>query len=98
MTTVPATLAIQGMTCGHCIAAVQQALMSVSGVMAARVALGSAELDIDSATPAQVVSQAIHALERAGYDATAGDANRAVLAPTSCCGAPKQHRLARAAD
>ena len=98
MSNVPATLAIQGMTCSHCIGAVQQALMAVPGVMAARVALGSAELDIESAAPAQVVSNAIHAVERAGYDAAAGEARTPALAPTSCCSAPKQHRLARAED
>lgn len=95
MSNAPVTLAIQGMTCSHCVSAVQQALMAVPGIMAARVALGSAQLDVESATPAQVVSDAIHAVERAGYDATAGDASAPTLAPTSCCGAPKQHRLAR---
>ena len=93
--TTPATLAIDGMTCSHCVAAVQQALMALPGILAARVALGSARLDIDSATPAQVVSDAIHALERAGYDARPAGAAAPALSPTSCCAPPRQHRLAR---
>jgi len=90
------TLAIEGMSCSHCIAAVQQALMSVPGVMVARVALGSAELEIEAPMPAQVVSNAVHALERAGYDASASSTAVPALAPTSCCGAPETHRLAHA--
>jgi copper chaperone len=96
MSSAPATLAIEGMTCSHCVAAVQRALAAVPGVVAVRVALGSAQLDIESVAPAQVVSDAIHAVERAGYDATAAAAGRPALAPTSCCSPPTQHRLARA--
>lgn len=90
------TLAIEGMSCSHCIAAVQQALMAVPGIMVARVALGSAQLEIEASLPAQVVSSAVHALERAGYDAKASADAVPALAPTSCCGAPKTHRLAHA--
>lgn len=73
MSNAPVTLAITGMTCGHCVATVQKVVAAIPGVAAARVALGSAQLDIDSATPERVVGDAIHAIARAGYDATVGE-------------------------
>ncbi len=62
------SLAIDGMSCGHCVKAVQQALAEVPGVAGADVALGSATVELGSATPAQVMD----AIRDAGYDVQEG--------------------------
>jgi copper chaperone CopZ len=95
MSTAPVTLAITGMTCSHCVASVQKALGAVPGLSAARVALGFAELHIDSANPDQVVGDAVREIARAGYDAAVGQPSRSVPAPSSCCSAPTPQPLAR---
>lgn len=82
------TLSIDGMSCGHCVRTVTEALSSVPGVRVFSVALGSAE--IDAASP-NAANDAIAALGDAGY--TAKVARRAAMAsPTragGCCGGPK---------
>jgi copper chaperone len=60
-----ASLKIDGMTCGHCVAAVRRALESVPGVQVADVQIGSAELN---ATADELPIQAIKdAVADAGY-------------------------------
>ena len=61
------TLAIDGMSCGHCVRAVQSALESVEGVRVEQVALGSATVAIDPARTAPDTLTA--AIEDAGYQA-----------------------------
>lgn len=58
---------IQGMSCGHCVSNVRQALAEVDGASVSRVAVGSAEVGYD---PAKTNAQAIlAAVESAGYRA-----------------------------
>jgi Cu+-exporting ATPase len=63
------TLAIQGMTCGHCVKRVQQALVATPGVARATVTLepsqARVEFDASAATPQQLAA----AVTTAGYAA-----------------------------
>lgn len=60
------TLAITGMSCSHCVAAVEKALAALSGVAAAAVAVGSARIEYD---PQRVRPERIAAAIRAaGYE------------------------------
>ncbi len=65
-----ATLAITGMTCGHCVAAVRKALDTVPGVSDAAVSVGSATFAVDANDRARVLSEAVTAIADAGYTAT----------------------------
>ena len=64
------TLAIKGMSCGHCVKRVQQALATTPGVAKANVTLepGQAKVEYDEAvaTPTQLAA----AVASAGYSAT----------------------------
>jgi copper chaperone CopZ len=64
------TLAIQGMSCGHCVKRVQQALASTAGVTRTTVTLEPAqarvEFDESAATPQQLTA----AVATAGYSAS----------------------------
>lgn len=59
------TITISGMSCGHCINAVNKALAGVPGIAVKSVQIGRAELQVpdgpDAAAPAQA------AIEAAGY-------------------------------
>jgi copper chaperone CopZ len=58
-------ITIAGMSCGHCVAAVRQALQEIDGVEVQEVAIGSAHIQRD---PDQVSNQQIvDAIEDAGY-------------------------------
>jgi copper chaperone CopZ len=61
------TLAIDGMSCGHCVARVKQTLASVPGVQVEDVAIGSASVAYDAAetTPENIAAAA----SAAGYPA-----------------------------
>lgn len=61
------TLDIDGMSCGHCVAAVTRTLGGLDGVTADQVRVGSAEIAYDAARtrPEEVVA----ALGGAGYPA-----------------------------
>jgi len=60
-------LEIEGMSCGHCVAAVSEALKELPGVNVDRVTIGAAEV---SCEPAQVSpEQIVLAVEDAGYNA-----------------------------
>jgi copper chaperone CopZ len=64
------TLAVQGMSCGHCVKAVDAALKGVEGVEVERVAIGSATVAYD---PSKVTMGAIiDAVSDAGYEAQEG--------------------------
>lgn len=65
-----ATLAIQGMSCGHCVRTVDGALKGIEGVEVERVAVGSATVAYD---PSKVsMGTLIDAVSDAGYEATEG--------------------------
>ena len=69
--TTPSTidLAIDGMSCGHCVAAVRDALRELPGVTVQQVGIGSAAVTVDpSVTPPSAL---VEALRDAGYDASA---------------------------
>jgi len=63
------SLAITGMSCGHCVRAVDQALRQVPGVEVHAVQLGSATVSYDPAvtSPEQITK----AVTEAGYEARA---------------------------
>ena len=65
------TLAIGGMSCGHCVAAVQKALQDLEGVDVRQVAVGQATVDLGEGRSANDV---IEAVRDAGYDARVVDA------------------------
>ena len=85
-------LAIAGMSCGHCVATVEQALAAVPGVDRAAVSVGRAQLTLTSLGERHTVEMgAIEAIRKAGFAATLQDASAASapsvsVAPTSCCG------------
>ncbi|HEX2779966.1 MAG TPA: cation transporter [Gemmatimonadaceae bacterium] len=59
------TMKIDGMSCGHCVSAVDRALKGVNGVTVEQVAIGSATVSFDPAkTPADRITQAV---EDEGY-------------------------------
>ena len=61
------TLEVQGMSCGHCVRSVDEALKSVDGVQVERVEIGSATVvyDPDKVT----MGSLIDAVSDAGYEA-----------------------------
>ena len=62
-------LEIQGISCGHCVAAVSEALRELPGVTVERVAIGSAAVSYE---PGQVsVDDITLAVEDAGYSTQA---------------------------
>jgi Cu+-exporting ATPase len=58
-------LAIEGMTCGHCVARVEKAIRAVPGVVAAEVVLETGRAQVHGGSPHQVIA----AVEAAGYGA-----------------------------
>ena len=66
-TAQPVSLAIDGMSCGHCVAAVTEALSAVPGVTVQRVAVGSAAVTIEPGTTAPAA--VVEAIRDAGYEA-----------------------------
>ena len=64
------TLHIEGMSCGHCLNAVNRALASVPGVEVDSVRIGRAELRYDEAASAP--ERIADAVTGAGYRATVG--------------------------
>jgi copper chaperone CopZ len=60
-------LAIGGMSCGHCVAAVRTALADLPGVEIRRVAVGAASVAIDPTLTS--VDALISAVDEAGYEA-----------------------------
>lgn len=88
-TTGTTTLAIDGMTCGHCVQAVTKALSAVPGVKVRSVAVGSAVIE---ATDGLTTGRAVAALDAAGYpakvgrDAAAASAASPAKSGGGCCG------------
>lgn len=64
-----ATFDISGMSCGHCVKAVDKALQQTEGVTVQQVAIGSATVEFDAARiDAAKIAQII---DDAGYQVTA---------------------------
>jgi copper chaperone CopZ len=63
-----ATLHIEGMSCGHCLNAVNRALSSVPGVRIDAVRIGRADVSYDETTT--MASDLENAVVEAGYRAT----------------------------
>jgi copper chaperone len=61
------TLAIDGMSCGHCVSAVRSALTQKPGIDIERLAIGSATVSYDEARYS--VDDVIQAVQQAGYSA-----------------------------
>jgi copper chaperone len=59
--------AVSGMSCGHCVRAVDEALRSVAGVTVNAVEIGRASITLDEAKAS--VSDVIDAVADAGYEA-----------------------------
>jgi copper chaperone CopZ len=85
-TTSPTTLnlAIEDMSCGHCVARVTQALTNIAGVEIISVAVGSAQLGVADGSAAKA---AVAALADAGYSARAeSPATSPAKQAGGCCG------------
>jgi len=65
------TLHIDGMTCGHCLNAVNQALIAAPGVRLESLRIGRAELMYDDAVTSPAAIEA--AVGEAGYTATSSE-------------------------
>jgi|JRYD01.1.fsa_nt_gb copper chaperone len=82
------TLSIEGMSCGHCVRAVKEALSGLRSGKLRDVGIGFAEIDVLS--PSAEVD-AIAALKDAGYSAraTAPSPSSGSQVKHGCCGGPK---------
>lgn len=91
------SLAIDGMSCGHCVASVRTALDAVPGVTDATVSVGAATFAfaIGTGSPEQVTADALRAIREAGYAASPGALGIRAAAPASCCSTPTVHQLGR---
>ncbi|MEG6523474.1 CopZ family metallochaperone [Desulfotomaculum sp. 1211_IL3151] len=58
-------LKVEGMSCGHCQAAVEKALKAVAGVADVKVDLGQKEVVVAGTAPREELAKAI---EEAGYE------------------------------
>ena len=77
-------LAIEGMSCGHCVARVTKALTGITGVEVTSVAIGSAQLAVADGAAANA---AITSLAKAGYPArSASPATSPMQRAGGCCG------------
>ena len=70
------TVAVEGMTCEHCVRAVFTALAAVPGIDRAEVSIGSARVEHDGNV---TVAQIREAIVVAGYAVTDATTNRRVL-------------------
>lgn len=63
------TIAISGMSCGHCVSAVTKALTGVAGITVQEVGIGSATVGVESEG---ALAAAESAIGDAGYDVVKG--------------------------
>lgn len=61
-------LEVSGMSCGHCVGAVRQALAALPGVKVDGVSIGSASVSFDETKA--TVGDLVDAVSEAGYEAT----------------------------
>jgi copper chaperone len=64
------TIGINGMSCGHCVAAVSKALGAVPGLTVDDVTIGSATVTFDPAVTSRAAAEL--AIDGAGYDVVKG--------------------------
>lgn len=67
------TLEIEGMSCGHCVKAVRDALAEVPEVSVERVDIGSANVSTAGAPTPEVAGRLVEALRDAGYEGRVAD-------------------------
>ncbi len=60
---------IEGMSCGHCVRAVENALSEVAGVRGAEVRVGHADVDAEEGTSRDAL---VSAIEEEGYQVVGG--------------------------
>ena len=77
------TLAITGMSCGHCVAAVTDTLEQLPGVDVRQVSIGSAAVALEPGTVSTVA--VIDAIREAGYAARVAAHPLPQAAFASCC-------------
>ncbi len=94
-TTKHVTLAIDGMSCGHCVASVRTALDAVPGITDATVSVGAATFAIGTGSAEQVTADALHAIREAGYAASPSAPGIRAVARALCCSTPTVHQLGR---
>jgi copper chaperone CopZ len=70
------TVAVEGMTCQHCVRAVFTALAAVPGIDRAEVSIGSARVEHDGSVTVEQIREAIAV---AGYTVRDGTTNRRSL-------------------
>jgi copper chaperone CopZ len=75
MTTM--TIAVSGMSCGHCVASVREALEAVPGVAVEGVRIGSAAVRLDGEDTTALTEAALAAVREAGYGAAVDQADGA---------------------
>ena len=76
-------LAIEGMSCGHCVQAVTRALQATPGITVLSVSVGAAQ--VETSSPASTAA-ALAAIEAAGYDASADQPRGSPMgASCGCC-------------
>ena len=76
-------LTIDGMSCGHCVAAVSRALEALPGVAVGLVAVGAAALTLDP--QAASTDDVIAAIDDAGYQARVAERPLPLSVGTTCC-------------
>lgn len=77
---------VQGMTCGHCVRAVEDAVQALDAQAQVSVDLAAGRVQVQSTQPRAALAAAI---TEAGYDVAADAAPSAPSAParSGCCGA-----------
>lgn len=87
-------LAIEGMSCGHCVGRVTKALTGIAGVEVMSVAVGSAQLGVTDNSAAEA---AVAALAEAGYPARSDSpATASIGRAEGCCGGTSANDKAKA--
>jgi copper chaperone len=77
----PVSIRISGMSCGHCVAAVREALAAVPGVTVDSVEIGVATVRLDPARA--TIAGAEAAIDAAGYDVVKGRVLNVSAAPST---------------
>lgn len=62
------TLQVEGMSCGHCVKAVETAVTALAGVKEVNVALADAKVDVAFDAAQVSVEQIKEAIDEQGYD------------------------------
>ncbi len=76
-------LAIEGMSCSHCVRQVSKALQSIPGVIIESVAVGGARIQVDDD---DLLEAAVAAIGEAGYEATVAPDQSTASRRGGCCG------------